>query len=53
MKNNDHPQGGYYKFIIMALLKDGPLTLGELEEKTFCLNLIWVKDLILKKNLII
>jgi cation diffusion facilitator family transporter len=37
MKNSEHPQGGYYKFILMALLKEGPLTLKELEEKTFTL----------------
>ncbi len=35
MKNKNHPQGDYSKYILMALLKEGPLSLKELEEKTF------------------
>jgi len=42
MKNRKQLHGDYYKFILMALLKEGPLSLKELEERmNACLS--WAK----------
>lgn len=35
MKNRKQLHGDYYRFILMALLKEGPLSLKELEKRTF------------------
>ena len=34
MNNKKHRHGGFYEFILMALFKEGPLSLKELKEKT-------------------
>jgi len=43
---NKKPILGYDRFLMMALLKDGPLTLEELDDKTILfLSLIWYQQL--------